>query len=413
MKQPIETPIVVLKGKLYPNSTQRTELAKTLGCGRKIFNLCLAESERLYKEEGVSMVSLPELSKYFHNVLLKTEEFSYLKEQNTKILKSYLNDLACAFKNFFKDKKVGYPNYKKKENDSCINLQYEAISKKVFDVKGKVFINKTLGLMKYRMSKEYTEVLEKYKEFVHRISIRKDNSDTYFIMVYIYTYIPELRKPHERTNRETGCDRGIKDILICSDGTKYPNPKYQKKAERMHKHLQRSLSKKELVPTDKTYFSTKWKKDVVINSPSNNRYKARVKLARHTKKVLARKKDYMHYVSKQIATQYDFVAMETLNTNGMMKNHNLAKSLQESNMGELGRMIQYKCGFYGTKLVYIGRFFPSSKMCNHCKDLNTDLKLSDREWTCMHCGVHHDRDINAAKNILEEGKRIFMESLLE
>ena len=391
--------------KLYPNKKQQDYLARIFGCYRKVYNICLEKAITEY-ENGNRCCSLTEFSNFFHKELLKNEEFIYLNECNTKILKDSINNLSIAFKNFFKkpNKDTGFPNFKKRSNEQSIGLYSEAFSKNIFEKENFMFISKMFGELRYRTSPEYKEIINKYKNEIKRVTIKKTLSGEYFAKILIdYKDCKKLKQP---INEIVGIDLGIKDFVVTSDGEFFENIKLHKKYEKQLKRLQKRLSKKQLLKTDKKYYNKKYKKHVIIKRPSNNREKARIKLARLNNKIRNKKKNYIHTVTNSLLNDSQVIAMENLNVKGMMKNHNLAKSIQELNLGEFKVTLLYKSEWYGREVVVIDRFYPSSKLCSNCGYKNNQLTLKDREWVCPNCGVHHNRDVNASINIKEEGKRI-------
>lgn len=191
----------------------------------------------------------------------------------------------------------------------------------------------------------------------------------------------------ESTGAVVGVDLGIKDLAITSDGTKYDNNKYLYNSEKRLKHLQRSLSRK--------------------SKGSNNRNKARIKVARLHERIVNQRKDAMHKLTAELVRDYDVICIENLNVKGMMKNHHLAKSVADVSFTEFRRQLEYKSAWYGKTVIAIDRFYPSSQLCSCCGYKNADTKnLLVRSWTCPKCHTMHDRDVNAAKNILNEGLRM-------
>jgi len=392
--------------KLYPNSGQKKYLSTAFGCYRKVYNICLQKSIDEYKN-GNSFCNLKQLTNIFHQELLKDEQFYYLTEHNTKILKNSIKNLSKAFNNFFVNYKkgVGYPNFKKRNDNQTLGIYDEAFSKKVFYKQNFMFISKIFGELKYKCSPEYKKILQEYRDEIKRITIVKNKSGEYFAKVLI-DY--KGTKQKEKNTNITAIDLGIKNFLISSEAEIVENKKFMQKEEKQIKKLQRSLDRKLLVKTDKTYFNNKYQKDVVIKVPSKNREKARIKLAKKHQKVRNRKNNFLHMVTNSLINDNQVNIMEDLDVKSMLKNKQLSKSIQEMNWGEFKTMLTYKSIFYDRTLVKVDKFFPSSKKCSECDYIKNDLKLEDREWICPECNTHHDRDYNSTINLIIEGLNILI-----
>ena len=189
-----------------------------------------------------------------------------------------------------------------------------------------------------------------------------------------------------KTNKIVGIDLGIKDLMITSNGEKFENKQFYRKQENKLKKLNRKFAKTQLT--------------------SNNHQKIRVKIAKLNEKIKNQRLWYIHHIVNQLLNENQVIVMEDLNVSGMIQNHKLAKSIQDVSFSELKQILQYKASWEDKQVIFIDRFYPSSKLCSDCGYKNDLLQLSDREWVCPECGVVHDRDINAAVNILNEGKRI-------
>lgn len=375
--------------KLYPKEIQEVYLSNIFGCHRKVFNLALDKSIKEYKEKGnKSFTKLAAFTNFFHQELLKNDEYAYLREHNTKILKDALNNLSKAYTNFF-NKKTGFPNFKKKTNEQSIGLYDEAFSKKVFYTKNKMFISKAFGYIDYRTSKENKALLEGYKDKIVRITITKSPAGTYEASVLID--LENFEKLNPESTNAVGFDLGINTFIFDSNGEEKENLKSYRKTENRRKRLQRGLSKKV--------------------KGSKNRDKARVKLAKFEEKIVNKKTNYLHSITKKMVHDNQIIVMEDLNVKGMMRNHNLAKSIQELSLGEFRRELTYKSEWNGKTLIFVDRYFPSSKKCSSCGHIKKGLKLSEREWVCPTCGVVHKRDFNSAVNMLVEGLRIYKEKI--
>ena len=373
--------------KLYPNSRQKYVLACSFGCCRKVYNLALAKSIESYKENGSSLVSMADFTSLLFKQFLKDENLSFLHNENTKILKGALRNLSLAYANFFrrlknKESKSGFPKFKCKGNRQTLNLEKLAFSKKVLDLPNKLFISKKYGYIRYLTSNENLNCIFKYKNTIRNITIVKLPSDEYYARLLIDSSdIKQL----PITNKHIGIDLGVKNMIITSGGETIENKHFFKNKEKYIKHLQKRLSRKQ--------------------KGSRNYNKVRISIAKKHQHIVNCKKDYINVVTNMLVNENQVICMENLNVNGMLKNHKLSKSIQEMNFGEFKAVLEYKCKWYGREFVQVGRFYPSSKTCSVCGYVNKKLSLSDRKWTCPDCGTVHDRDINAAKNILSEGER--------
>ena len=372
-----------IKVRLYPNKTQDQTLNKVLGCYRFVYNHMLALKQKEYNDNKKSL-GLAELSKYFHGTLLKNEQYTWLKEQNTKVMKPAINQMLSAYDNFFKQHN-GFPKFKSKKDKQSALFPLEAISKKNHFNDRKITLTKPLKDIKFRCSDLYFKRLQTYKEKIRSATLSKTKSGNYFLSILVDLPQEEFVK-FGLTDKRVGIDLGIKDFVITSDGEVFENRHFFKKQESKLVRLQRQLSKKQ--------------------KGSNNRNKQRVRIAKAFEKLINQKNAYIHSVVNELLTYYDTIFMEDLNVKGMLKNHHLAKAIQEIGFYRFRQILVDKARNNYKKVVFIDRFYPSSKTCSNCGYKKRDLKLSDREWTCPVCGEYHDRDLNAAINILHEGERL-------
>ena len=370
-----------IKIRLYPNATQATQINKLLGCYRVVYNQCLARKIKSYEENKISE-NQTTLGHFIHHELLKDDNFYWLREQNTKVLKQSVIDMLNAYKNFF-ERHTGYPKFKSKKNNtqSC-RFEIGAISKR------NIYTNYKLSLaniknIKFKCSKKYAEYLQKNKENVKSATLKKTPCDEYYLSILVDG---DLTHKVKESNNTVGIDLGIKDFVITSEYEVFDNLHFKKNETNKLIRLQKQLSRKK--------------------TGSNNRNKARIKLAKAYKKINDKKQYYLHQVSNTLIDENQVICMEDLNVSGMLRNHKIAESIQELNFGEFRRMLEYKSKWYGRNLVFVNRFYPSSKTCNHCGYVNKTLKLSDRQWVCPDCGEIIERDYNAALNIRDEGIRL-------
>ena len=372
-----------IKIRLYPNATQATQINKLLGCYRVVYNQCLARKIKSYEENKVTE-NRTTLGHFVHHELLKDDNFIWLNEQNTKVLKQAVIDMLTAYKNFF-ERHTGYPKFKnKKDNKQSCRFELGAISKR------NVYTDYKLSLaniknVNFKCNKKYVDYLQKHKNNIRQATLSKLPCGEYWLSILVDG---DLNRVPKQTKECVGIDLGIKDFIVTSDGEVFENLHFKKNESQRIIKLQKQLSRKQ--------------------KGSNNRNKTRIKLAKVYKKITDKKQYYLHQITNYLIDENQVICMEDLNVKGMLRNHKLAESIQELNFGEFRRMLEYKAKWYGRHLVFVDRFYPSSKTCNECGYVNKTLKLSDRVWICPDCGNIIERDYNAALNILDEGKRILL-----
>ena len=370
-----------VKIRLYPNATQATQINKLLGCYRVVYNQCLARKIKSYEENKITE-SQTTLGHFIHHELLKDDNFSWLREQNTKVLKQSIIDLLDAYKRFFKGLS-NFPKFKSKK-DNVLSCRFEigAISKRNNYIDYKLSLANIKNI-KFKCNKKYAEYLQKNKLNIKSATLKKIPCGEYYLSILVDG---DLTHKVKETNNTVGIDLGIKDFIITSEYEVFGNLHFKKNESKKLIRLQKQLSRKK--------------------TGSNNRNKVRIKLAKAYKKISDKKQYYLHRVSNTLIDENQVICMEDLNVKGMLRNHCLSESIQELNFGEFRRMLEYKSKWYGRNLVFVDRFYPSSKTCNHCGYVNKTLKLSDRQWICPDCGWVIERDYNAALNIRDEGIRL-------
>lgn len=364
-----------IKIRIYPSAEQVNFIDKQLGCCRFVYNNCLAFRKDSYQNEHIS-VSSSEAVKHI-TVLKKDNE--WLKHVHSKVLQQSVRDMNQAYDNFFKLHR-GFPKFKSKHD----NRQSCRFPKDAFiGVRGnRIDLIKVLKDIHFKCSRNDERYLNRNQDKVKSITLSKEPNGKFYLSVLIDK---PLRQVPQSQNM-VGLDLGIKDFAVTSDSQVIENFHFKKNEESRLKRLQRQISKK------------------IVGS--KNREKARLRFAKLNEKIRNRKLNFLRDVTNHLIDENQVIVMEDLNVKGMVRNHKLAESISEVNWGEFRRILAYKAAWHGRQLVFIDRFYPSSKRCNHCGYIYKELTLKDRQWVCPECGSLIDRDYNAALNILEEGERI-------
>lgn len=348
--------------RLYPNEEQQSGLTVQFGHARFVFNWALATRDAYYKEheKNLGYYAL----KRMMTELKRQPDHAWLKEADSQALQAKVEDLDRAFTNYFK-KRAGHPRFKRRHSHQSIRYPQR---------------------FKFDDNHVYLPKVGWVKIVLHRplegkpksLTVSKTKSGEYYasVLCEVEVTVQPNGKP------SVGVDLGLKDFAVLSTGEKVEHPKYLKHAERRLKKLQKRLSRKK--------------------KGGANRNKARLLVARQHEHVARQRADFLHKLSRRLVAEHGAIHLEDLNIPGMLANHRLAKSIADSGWGMFGRFCEYKADWYGSQVVRADRFYPSSKTCGVCGCINHDLTLSDRFWTCENCGAHHDRDINAAVNLLHE-----------
>lgn len=363
------------KYKIYPNKQQEEQIHKTFGCCRFVYNQTLAYRKDKYEQDKQSM-NKTSCNNYCNQVLKKNYE--WLKEVDKFALTNSIYDMDSAYQKFFKEH-TGYPKFKSKKNPKrsyTTNFTNGNIEVS--------FDNNKIKLPKLKWVK--AKIHREFQGQIKSATISQMPSEKYFVSVLVET----KHIPMESTGCTVGIDLGIKDLLITSDGEKYDNirttKKYEDKLSKEHRKLSRKIK------------------------GGNNWNKQRIKVARIHEKIHNTRIDNLHKISHKLVQENQLIVSEDLAISNMVKNHNLAKAISDCGWYELTRQISYKSEWNNRQYIKIGGFTKSSQPCNVCGYINTDTKdLSVREWICPQCGTKHDRDINAAINILNEGLRLLNE----
>lgn len=365
------------KFRIYPTKEQQEKINKNIGCCRFVYNYYLNKRIEIYeqaKETFNYYACANDLTQ-----LKKQEEFTWLQEAEAAALQNSLNDLDTAFKNFFKSfsssHNVGYPKFKSKHNpNQSYRSKNSSGSMKI--IKNQIQLPK-LGFVKIRLSREINGK-------IFSATISKNRCNQYYCAI-------NFDQNDFTLFRHTGCaigiDLGIKDYAITSDGIKFDYPKFYIKSQDKIAKLQKKLSRK--------------------SKGSINSEKARIKLARFSQHVANQRKDFLHKLSTQLIKENDIICVENLKVANMLKNHKLAKHIQDSSWSEFVRQLKYKSAWHDRRLQQVDPYFPSSQLCSSCGYKNIETRnLNIRKWLCPECNTLHDRDTNAAKNILIEGLRL-------
>lgn len=367
------------KYRIYPNACQRDQIARTFGCCRFVYNRALDVKKTAYAKTGKT-VSWTELSQMLP-VWKRDPETAWLAQADSMALQQSIRNLDHAYKNFFrrvrKGEKPGFPKFKSRRHS---RQSYRTNGGKVIDCNHIVLPK--LGTVRAKVSRPL-------QGRILSITISLDAAGRYFA-TFLCTDVPA--KKASATNQEVGIDLGIGMLATLSDGTKVRNPHHLKKYERKLAQEQRRLSRRKGARRGE--------------KPSNRYLKQRKKVARIHAKIAYARTDTLHKVTTMLADENQVLCMEDLNVKGMMQNSHLAKALSDVSFGEFARLLEYKCIERRRIFVKVSRFYPSSKTCSSCGHKLDALPLSVRSWNCPVCGAHHDRDVNAARNILTEGKRI-------
>jgi putative transposase len=355
------------KYRFYPTSEQGFLLRRTMGCARLVYNKALAaRTEAWYeRQERVGYAETSAMLTQWK----KREDLQFLNEVSCVPVQQGLRHLQTAFTNFFAGR-AKYPNFKKKHHGG--NAEFTKSAFKWRD--GQVYLAKCAEPLPIRWSRNIPEGTEP-----STITVKLSPSGRWTVSLLVDVQIEALPE----SPNQIGLDLGITSLIALSNGEKVANPKTFRAKRRKLRKAQKALSRKK--------------------KGSNNRHKARLKVAKVHAEISDARNDFLHKLTTRLVRENQVIAVEDLSVKNMVKNHKLALAISDASWSELVRQLEYKCNWYGRTFVKIDRWFPSSKRCSHCGHVVDKLPLNIREWDCPKCNTHHDRDLNAAKNILAAG----------
>lgn len=365
------------KFRIYPNDAQKILFARTFGCVRMVYNHWLDRKIKQYEENKANVtytVCAKEMAE-----MKKTEAYAFLREVDSIALQQSLRHLDTAFQNFFKQPKTGFPRFKSKKRNKS---SYSTIC-----INGNITIsNGYLKLPKIGQVrlKQHRAVLNGYR--LKSVTVSQTPGGKYYASI-LFQYEDQVQEKEKEMQRFLGLDFSMHELYRDSNGNEPAYPRYYRKAEKKLAREQRRLSK--------------------MQKGSNNRSKQRIKVAKLHEKVSNQRKDFLHKQSRQITNAYDCICIEDLDMKAMSRSLNFGKSVSDNGWGMFTTFLKYKLEEQGKKLVKVDKFFASSQICSACGYKNTKTKnLALRKWDCPQCGIHHDRDVNAAINIRNEGMRL-------
>ena len=358
-----------VKVRLYPTESQKQHLAQAFGCVRWVWNQSLVTMSQTYKDtgKGISALTMKKQLPFWK------KEYEWLKSCYSQCLQQSVLNLSQAFINFF-DGRAGYPTFKNRHGRQ--SLQYPQNVKVLSD--SEIKFPGLLGTVKAKIHRDITGELK-------TVTLSKMPDGRYYASLLIED--SSFQPDTSSDGKAIGIDLGLIDFAVTSDGSKYQNPKHLSKNENNLKRKQRKLCRKK----DKT---------------TSKRRKAKLAVAKIHSKISRVREDFLHKLSRKIVNENQVVVVENLAVKNMVKNHNLAKSISSAGWGMFCTMLKYKAASVGKVYLEIGRFFPSTHLCSETLLQIPKMDLSVRMFDCPHCGSRHDRDINAAINIRNEGLRI-------
>jgi putative transposase len=356
------------KYRCYPTDEQAAEFARTFGCARLVYNRALEERTRAWYAEQRRMTYVDTSAALTQ--WKKTDDLAFLNEVSSVPLQQALRHLQAAFAAFF-DKRAKYPRFKSRKKSKA-SAEYTRSAFKWRD--GELTLAKMGGPLAIVWSRPLPEGAEP-----STVTVSRDAAGRWFVSILCAGTITRL----DPSDKAVGLDAGVTSLVTLSTGEKVTNPRHERRDRERLTKASKDLARKQ--------------------KGSANRDKARIKVARVHARITDRRRDFLHKLSTRLVHENQVVVIEDLNVRNMVKNHSLARAISDAAWRELRIMLEYKADWYGRELVVIDRWFPSSKTCSQCGTIAAKMPLGVREWECGGCGTRHDRDVNAAKNVLAAG----------
>lgn len=372
-----------IKTRIYPNLMQRDKIISNFGCCRFVWNQLLNMQIERYNNGGSYV------NEFGMNYLIKClkQEYPFLKQAESTSLLRVSRDLNQAFQKLFKEH-VGYPKFKSRKFPKQ-SYQSNSVNHNIQQIGRCAIKLPKLGELRFKSGRQITGKIK-------NVTIRLSSTGKFYAIVLVDAEIDELPK----TNHSVGIDMGVADLMITSDGIKYPTIRFDKLLANKKHYWEKRLARRRL----KAMKEIAWDKHNKVMEPRElsdfkNYLKAKHMVAKYNEKIANQRSNYLHNLSKQLVEQYDVIKIEDLKTKNLLKNHKLARAIANQSWRELRSQLEYKCAWYGKQLVTVNPR-KTSQICSNCGFDDGKHTLDVREWTCPKCGISHDRDINAAKNIL-------------
>ncbi|MBL3530677.1 transposase [Companilactobacillus zhachilii] len=377
-----------IKLRIYPNESQIQHIEMNFGCVRKVWNSMLAMQKDRYENNPDCKF----VSNFDMNILLPLlkKEYPYLKQVESTSLQCANKDLSEAFKNFFEEH-TGYPRFKSRKY-SRQSYQSKYVNHNIKQINDSYIKLPKLGEMKFKCGRDIPEVIKS-------VTIRRSPAGKYYAVLTV----EDENQVLDKTQAQVGLDMGVADLIITSDSIKFPTIRFDKLLAKKKLNWERKLARRRLLAIKDR---AKTKKIGLIEPKPLEDYKnvqkAKRMVAKYSEKVASQRRDYIHKITTQLVRDYDVITIEDLKSSNMLKNHNLVRAIANQSWRMIRTMLEYKCEWYGKKLVVVNPF-KTSQYCSECGYDDGKHELDIRQWICPNCHSNNDRDINASKNILNKG----------